>query len=777
MTALAVDEAATASLAQWAADRIVDGDFAALARRMGAIPVGPETVEFGVWTPIVSEGIADRIEIELLVGSADLDLTEEIQTLTMDRRRFTMTPAGETAWITLTGVPVGDREAVGAFYRFRGLASDGSVTHRHIPDPMGMSFPFGAFAPSEVVDLSGERADARYFEAHVGVAGIPRQGPPTNILQVHPGTATEEGTLAALARRISASSQRVAAGEEVSAADLLWMGYDSIELMPVEPLIDYEGDAPFWIEADPDAATTAVTVGRPDMIDWGYDIPICGSGTVTPTLLETGRPHELIDFVATLHTLPTGPIRVIFDVVFGHADNQAKGLMQDSWFTGPDMYGQHLDYLNPFVRAQLLEMQRRKGDFGADGLRVDGAQDFTWWDFENDELVRDDEFMKSMSDVTQEVAGVAYRPWMIFEDGRPWPRDDWELASTYRAVTEQQSHVFQWGPLTFAHNTPFLFTFWVSKWWRIREIAEFGSHWISGSANHDTLRRGSQVDPRERINTFLGDTLPDVIRRAYDHPSASLLFGGFLPGVPMDFLQGIARVPWSFIRTTDRRYALKVWGEEARFLDWRVTDDDWNDPAHFTRLKALGFEHRSDIGEFMSVLEGAVLAHGEAIEPVVDVIRTVPVPESLDRDVDTLVMAARAWMSDVHDFCSLTERRLADLDPQMVGFGRDVRDFRRHHSWLLDDLADGDLFDYRHPTRGTVLFGGLRTSPDGGTQVLFVANMEGEPVTVTPIEVVGTDPDGWTLAVAAPSLPADLSADSPITLPDATGAIFIRRAP
>lgn len=775
MTALAIDETASVALAQWAADRITDDDFTALARRMGAIAVGPDTVEFGVWAPIVGEGTADLIEIELFVGPADLDLTLESQSVGMDRRRFTMMASGETAWITLTGVPVGTRDTVGAFYRFRGLSSDGRVTHRHIPDPMGMSFPFGAFAPAEIVDLSGERADRGYFEAHVGAPGIPRQGPPTNILQVHPGTATEDGTLAALARRIRAASERVAAGENVAAADLLWMEYDSIELMPVEPLIDYEGDDPFWMEDDPDADTTTVTVGRPDMIDWGYDIPICGSATVTPTLLEAGRPHELIDFAATLHTLPTGPIRVIFDVVYGHADNQAKGLMQDAWFTGPDMYGQHLDYLNPFVRSQLLEMQRRKGDFGADGLRIDGAQDFTWWDFENNELVRDDEFMKSMSDVTHEVAGVSYRPWMIFEDGRPWPRDDWELASTYRAVTEQQPHVFQWGPLTFAHNTPFLFTFWVSKWWRIREIAEFGSRWISGCANHDTLRRGSQVDPRERINTFLGDTLPDVIRRAYDHPSASLLFHGFLPGVPMDFLQGIARVPWSFMRSTDRRYALKVWGEEARFLDWRVTDDDWDDPAHFTRLKALGFGRRSDIYEFMSVLEGAVLAHGDALEPVVDVIRTVPAPESLDRDVDSLVMAARAWMSDVHDFCSLTERRLSELDPRMVGFGRNVRSFRREHSWLLGDLTDDDIFEYRHPTRGTVLFYGLRTSPDGGTQVLFVANMEGEPVTVTPVELVGNDGPGWVATVAAPSLSGDLSADSPLTLTDATGAIFVRR--
>jgi hypothetical protein len=32
------------------------------------------------------------------------------------------------------------------------------------------------------------------------------------------------------------------------------------------------------------------------------------------------------------------------------------------------------------VRAILLEMQRRKVNFGADGVRVDGAQDFKWWD-------------------------------------------------------------------------------------------------------------------------------------------------------------------------------------------------------------------------------------------------------------------------------------------------------------------------------------------------------------------------------------------------------------
>lgn len=799
-----IEPTATSRLSDWASDRLTIGDFRAVARRFGAIAVGgPDaggTVEFGLWAPALREGIADRIELELLVPPRGLDPTIERQTVDMERRRFEMTAVGETAWLVLTGVPVGTRDRVGAMYRFRAIGTDGSVVL--LPDPMGMSFPFGAFAPAEVVDLSGERGDAHYFRNVVAGEGLPRQGPPTNILQVHPRSATEEGTLSALTSLISAAAERVAAGRD-DPADQIWMGYDSIELMPVEPLIGYEGDDGYWVESHADGDEVSVTVGRPDMLNWGYDIPLCGSGTVTPTLLATGRPHELIDFVVAMHTLPTGPMRVIFDIVYGHADNQALGLMPSAWFTGPDMYGQHLDYLNPFVRAQLLEMQRRKADFGADGLRVDGAQDFTYWSHEKKDLIRDDDFMIEMSDVVQDVAGVSYRPWMIFEDGRPWPRDDWELASTYRAVTELQPHVFQWGPLTFAHNTPFLFTFWVSKWWRLREVAEVGSTWISGCANHDTLRRGSQVDPGGRINTFLGETLQDVIARAYDHPASTLLFHCFLPGVPMDFLQGITRTPWSFIRNTDRRYALKVWGEEARFLDWRVTDTEYAASGAFRRLKALGFSDRASIGVFMENLRAAVELYGDAVEPVIAAVERSPRPDGLATDHDSLVLAARAWMADVHEFCTVTRRRLSALDARMVHFDLQARSFRKRHPWLLGDLRDTDSFDYLHPTDGAVLFHGVRTDPSSGEQVLFVANMEGAPRAVVPADLVGVEPGRWTPAVVAPGLvegPGDdttvpmhagqtvaerpeseggggrlpMSAGNEITLTDGTGAVWVK---
>jgi glycosidase len=71
-------------------------------------------------------------------------------------------------------------------------------------------------------------------------------------------------------------------------------------------------------------------------------------------------------------------------VVFGHSDNQGLRGLNHHFFAGPNMYGQNLNYRNPVVRAILLEMQRRKVNFGADGVRVDGAQDFKWWDADSE---------------------------------------------------------------------------------------------------------------------------------------------------------------------------------------------------------------------------------------------------------------------------------------------------------------------------------------------------------------------------------------------------------
>ncbi len=332
--------------------------------------------------------------------------------------------------------------------------------------------------------------------------------------------------------------------------------------------------------------------------------------------------------IAALHNFPGAPKRLIFDVVYGHSDNQGLEILPHHYFAGPNMYGQNVNYRNWTVRAILQEMQRRKGDYGADGIRVDGAQDFKWWDGDAQEVRHDDEYLQEMSDVVQEVAGRRYRPWFVFEDGRPWPQEDWELSSTYRAVIETQrdDDVFQWGPLTFAHNTPFLYTFWLSKWWRIRQIVEQGSNWISGCANHDTLRRGTQINPKLNINTRLGDTRMDILDHAYDNPAAQMLTYAAFPGVPMDFLNAGARASWGFIRNQDDKYGVKIMAEEAISLEWQVDEYSYSMPHAFSRMKALGYDTREDLRRFLKVLPALVEVTDYDLEVIAALLNKVDPP-------------------------------------------------------------------------------------------------------------------------------------------------------
>jgi hypothetical protein len=259
------------------------------------------------------------------------------------------------------------------------------------------------------------------------------------------------------------------------------------------------------------------------------------------------------------------------------------------------------------VRAILLEMQRRKVNFGADGVRVDGAQDFKWWDAAAQELRHDDDYLQSMADVEQEVAGTTYRPWFIFEDGRPWPEEDWELSSTYRAVIESQrdDDVFQWGPLTFAHNTPFLYTFWLSKFWRIREMVDVGRTGFPAPPTTTRCAAGTQVSPKLNINTRLGRTRMEILDKAYDNPAVHVLTYVALPGVPMDFLNAMARASWGFIRNQDDRYGVKVVAEEAISLKWQVDEYSYSVPGNFRRLKEMGFETREELARFFEIPAGA----------------------------------------------------------------------------------------------------------------------------------------------------------------------------
>jgi hypothetical protein len=130
-------------------------------------------------------------------------------------------------------------------------------------------------------------------------------------------------------------------------------------------------------------------------------------------------------------------------------------------------------------------------------------------------------------------------------------------------------------------------------------------------------------------------------------------------------------------------------------------------------------------------------------------------------------------MDDVHDLCNVS-RYTASVSAERAGYNLQLRTFRRERPWLITDLRADEHFDYLRPVDGTVLFYGLRRAPEGGEEVLFLVNMEGEPRTVTPVDLPIPDlaADGWQVALATPSLDAE-AANAPVTLADSQGVVFI----
>ncbi|MBX0303109.1 glucosylglycerol hydrolase [Haloarcula salinisoli] len=742
--------------------------------------------EFGFWTPqLVDEVPESAVSLELLTPTEDVDLTADEETVEFDRAFVETRREGEFTWAAVEGIRPGTRDRLGTLYR---LSYEVGGEYETITDPFADSLPFGAYGPPELYDmarLDEERDDRDYFQRleQDGIEplaseddGLPRFEPATSMLEIHPGTATESGTLAGLTRQFEAIGEKQAAGESLTPAERNFVGYDAVQLMPLAPITQNEDELGYWLPQTESADSLLATVRRPDMVNWGYDIVISGFGTVNPAILETRRPDELVDFIATMHTLPE-PMKVVFDIALGHADNGALPLLNDEWLAGPGMYGQELDYTQPVVRAGLLELQRRKMDFGADGIRVDGAQDFTNWDPETEEEWHDDEYLAEMDRVTQEVAGVEYRPWMIFEDGRPWPRSDWELASTYRTLIDQHPHAYQWGPVTFAHNTPALQTFWATKWWRVREVADMGENWISGVANHDTIRRGTQLEPeppfsQPQINRYLGVSEPEKLDRAYNNPASTVLFHGFLPGCPMDFTHANMRAPWGFMRDTDAVWNLKVLAEEEHFPAWQIRPEDFDDDEHFQRLKEWGFGSREELSEFLGLLARAVEMTDYEKDEIATLLNTMGTPIGDELTVTELEQLGRDWMRDVGEFANLAHWH-GQQDDERTAFDLAVRQFRHDHDWVVGDLGEDDTLDYVYPTDGTVIYYGHRRAPDDSEALLFVANMEGVAETVRPTELTDVTDDGWELALSSPGLDVD-GADEPLELADSDVALFTR---
>lgn len=781
---ISTNEAETAQLVAFAADALHHQPTAfdaaqAVARTLGAHRDGA-LCKIGFWAPeILEHRVPDGdVFLEVLDPEEPLNLAVTRQQLRFRRRLVPVARIDAYCFAAVEGMRPGTRDGVGSFYALLWRDSEGDW-HR-VLDPLAASLPFGAFAPAEFYDIAAmqaARADRDYF------AGLPdgdpiKLGPASNILQVHVPTATAGMTLASLTRHFEHIADRVARGTELEPGDRLFLGYEAIQLMPVEPTTVYEAGPAFWNETETEDTHIDVNLRRPDTTNWGYDVVISGMAAINPALLETGRPDELVDFAAVLHNFPGQPKKLIFDIVYGHADNQGLEALNAHFFAGPNMYGQNINYRNPMVRAILLEMQRRKVNYGADAVRVDGAQDFMWWDPDTQTLRHDDEYLQSMSAVVQQVAGRRYRPWFIFEDGRPWPEEDWELSSNYRAVIDAQKDpdVFQWGPLSFAHNTPFLFTFWLSKWWRIREILESGENWISGCANHDTLRRGTQVSTKLNINKRLGETLMEILDKAYDNPAAQMLTYGCFPGVPMDFLNACARASWGFIRNQDDRWGVKVVGDEAISFKWQVDEYSYSLPSNFRRLKHLGFDDRASLARYLELLPALVDVTEYDLDVIVKLLNEVdpPIKGPTPFTVAVLKEIARAWMDDMHDYCNVSGY-MEYLGDAQTRFMLDMREFRIARPWLRRNLGPNDQVDYQSPIAGTTLFRSLRHGPDG-EQVFTIVHMEGQPVIdidPTALDIPGLEGGNWNVALRTPPIGADYLGGL-IMLRDSMGLVFTR---
>ena len=668
-----------------------------------------------------------------------------------------------------SGMSAGTKEQAGTFYCLHYVDSQNQL--RTIGDVLAYSLPYGVFAPAEIYDidrLQQERKDLDYFkpdqDSDLVVTKVP---PPRNILQLHVGTASPEGTLGGLTRIYQEIADKLQTQVPLTSAEENYIGYDAIQLLPIEPVAEYHApDSPrpgfvSWDEnITSDAELVEVCLRKPDTQNWGYDIVLHASSATNPSILGSLRPDELIEFIATLHTFPTGSIQVIYDLVFGHGDNQAKALVNQHFLQGQNMYGQDVNHQHPIVRAILLEMQRRKINTGADGIRVDGAQDFKFFNSATGEVEYDDAYLKEMSNVRQDIGSYRRKLFAIFEDGRPWPAEGWEESSTYLDVIEQQPEAYQWGPLIFAHNTPSLNKFWDSKWQRVCEVMDHGSHWISGCGNHDTMRRGTQLDLQSDINWNLGQTLPEVMNNAYDNPAVTLLFYGFSPGVPMDFLNVTMRSPWCFFRNTDDYYGLKVVAEEVGFLDWQVEPELFKEAWAFIRIKQLGIADFQELRLFLSWLQDTVLAMEDDYDLEILAHRcqkflNTKIDNPPRVTVQTLKEFAKAYMEDCHDLCKVTHFA-AKLDPRHTYFNLSVRRYRHAHPWLRNNLTELDYFE-RLNNDQTTIFYGLRTHSDDSInnfpeQVAIIAHMGGKSVQINIGDLLELDLTQWRIAIATSGL-------------------------
>ncbi|ANV85419.1 alpha-amylase [Picosynechococcus sp. PCC 7003] len=719
-----------------------------LSQKLGATYGSDGLTQVGFWIPEVG----DRpVYLEVFTPMEAIDFRLADQVISFRREVLELPRQGEFAWGVVAGLKAGTRTQAGSFYWLRS-------GEQIIRDVFAHSLPYGVFAPAELYDmaqLERERADRDYFHQETWVT------PPRNILQIHVGTASPTGTLAGLTRIYSDLARKLANGHPLSAAEKNYVGFDAIELLPIEPTVEFrpadnETCHAFWQIRAIANQEVQVHLKKPDTQNWGYDDLILGAAATSPALLSTLRPAEVVEFVATLHTAFARPIQIIFDLVYGHIHHQALGLINGQFFRGANMYGHDTNQQNPMVRAVLLELQRRKINLGADGIRVDGGQDFQVSNAVSGKLEYDDDFLLKMAAVPQTVGTATRELYTIYEDGRPWPNVGWEDMATHLDLIYLKPDCFQWSPLIFEHNTPTLQGFWQREWRDVCKIMAHGDRWVTGCANHDTVRKGNHINTAAiRINEYLGNSLPEILQNAYDNPATQLWIHGFSPGIPMDFLNALMHTPWGFFRNTDDQYAVKIMAEEIGFLYWQITPEIYRQSWAFRRFKAMGFYDLLLTRRFFKAVEQAIEKIGYDLPRL-----TVVLQAELDGQFDflrpititNLKEIAIAFMEDGHEACRVSHYCGAVPD-ERASFNLRLRQYRQAQPWLRHhlDFSGGDRLHHWSDHQRTIFYG-MRQNPDTQQRLVLVAHMAGAPKTVEIGKWLALDLNRWQVAIATPTL-------------------------
>jgi hypothetical protein len=698
-----------------------------IVRKLGCT-VKDQKTEFGFWYPGLKK--VRKAEIEFFSPVEPFHFNKGEQHVDFHHWRLPLTVVNEFAVGVFEGLQAGDEEQFGVLYRYR--ISDRNGNSSICYDPMASSMPYGLHAPAEIYDLEriqNTRNDLEYYR-NLDVSKSGRIKPSANILEIHVPTATSEGSLQSLAKLFQSVAYKIKNDESLTPFEEHLTGFDAVELMPIEPVAQLTKNQDYWsiVSYSGDKSTATVHVKRPDVLNWGYDVTVFGSAAINASLLSNGRPDELKKLTETLHNFPGKPVKIILDIVMGHAEERASELLPDECFTeGKNNYGLCLNYKHPLFRAMLLEMQRRKTNWGLDGVRVDASHDFKNYDPEANTYRQDDKFLDEMSEVEQSVAGRVYKSWMIYEDGRPWPDKDWLIAASFRDLINRQEEAYQWGPLTFSHNKPYTYGFWISNWWRIEEICSTGARWITGISNHDTVRKVVHEKPDEKIiNRNIGDSPHKILLNAYNNPAGSLLFQGFLPGVPMEFLNSLSASPWCFFRNTDEfKDSLKVIVDEAFFLTWQAEGQDFGSNRFFLNLKHLGFNSLWVLRKFMERVNTYLQITGDEIDEVVNHLNLGEIkPADGEWTTDKLKEFTEAWILDICDYCNINNH-IDSIQADYAKFYAKLRRFRQDNSWLQNNFTDKDKLNFITPLQGSVICYGYREDPLSGRLYIIVANLEG----------------------------------------------------